>query len=147
MADIVAMLVQQFETIYLEHMRGLPIVNAKLKVEAVGFQDFDRHQLGVLITPWFMNLVLLPVTDEWSETSQGDTTSIDFPSGPIDFTTCHDNVLGTYLSAVLFRSVSDLVDQPMAREVAQQLMHELFVPAQSERSLSRRELITGLRAP
>ncbi|MGB5626232.1 MAG: [NiFe]-hydrogenase assembly chaperone HybE [Woeseiaceae bacterium] len=144
--ETVTELVRQFEAIYVDHMRDLPIVNACLKVEAVGFQQYESHQLGVLITPWFMNLVLLPGNDEWAENAQGDLTSIDFPSGAIDFTTSRDDVLGTYLTAVLFRSVSDIPDQRMARALALQVLQDLFVPAHSERSVSRRALLTGLRS-
>ncbi|MDH3364135.1 MAG: [NiFe]-hydrogenase assembly chaperone HybE [Gammaproteobacteria bacterium] len=145
MADSVTELVRHFENIYVEHMRDLPIVNPRVKVEAVGFQDFDGHELGVLITPWFMNLVLLPAGDEWHDSAQGDTSTIDFPSGSIEFTLSRDELLGTYLTAMLFRSVSDLPDQSAARAVAEQVMKELFVAGRDKRSLSRRELITGLR--
>jgi [NiFe] hydrogenase assembly HybE family chaperone len=146
MTDTVAELVRHFEHIYAEHMQDLPIVNRRVQVEAVGFQDYEGHELGVLITPWFMNLVLLPAGDEWGDSAQGDTSSIGFPSGPIEFTTSRDDVFGTYLTAVLFRSVSDMPDQKTAREIALQVMKNLFVPAKSERSLSRRELLTGMRS-
>lgn len=145
LSETIAGLVRQFEAIYVDHMRDLPIVNSCLKVEAVGFQPYESHQLGVLITPWFMNLVLVPGNDEWAENAQGDRNSIEFPSGPIDFTTSRDDALGTYLTAVLFRSVADLPDQLTARAIAEQVMNELFAPTHSERSVSRRELLTGLR--
>ncbi len=41
-------------------MRGLDVVNPRLAVEAVGFAPWDGHWLGVLLTPWCMNLMLLP---------------------------------------------------------------------------------------
>ena len=148
MTDTVAALVRHFEQIYAEHMKNLPIVNPRIRVEAVDFQPFGGHELGVLITPWFMNLVLLPAGAAWADCPQGDTSSIDFPSGPVEFTTSRDDVLGTYLTAVLFRSVSDLPDHAMARDVAKQVMKELFVPARQdrdERALTRRDLLTGLR--
>lgn len=143
--ETVTALVRQFETIYDEHMRDLPIVNARLKVEGVAFQPFDDHQLGVLVTPWFMNLVLLPATDRWAAGAQGSMTTLDFPSGKIDFAITQDEELGTYLSAVLFRSVADIPDQAMARQLARHVMQNLFIEAKSERSLSRRDLLTGLR--
>ena len=146
MSEAVTKLVRQFEATYVDHMQDLPIVNTRLKVDAIGFQQYESHQLGVLITPWFMNLVLLPGNDEWAENAQGDMSSIEFPSGPIEFITSRDDVLGTYLTAVLFRSVSDVPDQRTARELALKVMQELFVPARSERSVSRRELLTGLRS-
>lgn len=146
MSDIVTKLVEHFDEIYDKHMRDLPIVNPRVKVEAVGFQDFEGHDLGVLITPWFMNLVLMPAGHAWRDRPQGDSSAVDFPSGPIAFTISHDEALGTYLTAVLFRSVSEMPDQATAREIGLQIMKDLFVPAQSDRSLSRRELLTGLRS-
>lgn len=145
MTDTVAALVRHFEHIYVAHMQDVPIVNPRVQVEAVGFQDYEGHQLGVLITPWFMNLVLLVSGDAWADSAQGDKSSLEFPSGPIEFTISCDEELGTYLTAVLFRTVSDMPDQETARAIAQQVMKDLFVAAKNERSLSRRELLTGLR--
>ena len=41
-------------------MEGLGFVNQALEVEAVAFEPWQGHWLGVMVTPWFMNLVLLP---------------------------------------------------------------------------------------
>jgi rubredoxin len=41
-------------------MEGLPIVNAALEVEAVGFAPWEGRWLGVMLTPWCMNLMLVP---------------------------------------------------------------------------------------
>lgn len=142
----VAELVRQFESIYRDHMQDLPIVNPRLAVEASGFTEYDRGCLGVLITPWFMNLVLLARDAAWSDHAQGDMVTLDFPSGSIDFTICHDNILGTYLTAVLFRSVSDFPDQQTARALAAEVMQGLFVESKNERLVSRRDLLTGRRA-
>ncbi len=144
--ETIVKMVQQFETIYVEHMHDLPIVNKALQVEAVGFDDYHDHQLGVLITPWFMNLILHPGTNDWSKTLQGDMSNIDFPSGQIEFAVSHDKMLGTYLSAVLFRSVADIADQVTARKLALDVLGDLMKPPRNERTISRRDLLTGLRA-
>ena len=52
-------LVASFERIGRESMRGLPFYNESLSVEAIGFDRFGDGWLGVLITPWFMNLMLV----------------------------------------------------------------------------------------
>ena len=39
---------------------GSSFVNPAVEVEAVGFAPWDAHWLGVMVTPWFMNLMLLP---------------------------------------------------------------------------------------
>ena len=146
MADTIVTMVQQFKTIYVEHMQDLPIVNKALQVEAVGFHEYHDNQLGVLITPWFMNLILLPGTDNWSNSLQGDTSSIDFPSRRIEFAVSHDKMLGTYLSAVAFRGVVELADQATARKLALEVLDDLMKPPRNGRTVSRRDLLTGLRA-
>ncbi len=93
-----------------------------------------------------MNLVLLPSGDEWRDSVQGDASTIDFPSGPIEFTVSRDDVLGTYLTAVLLRSVADVPDASTAHAIAEKVMEDLFVETGKKRSLSRRELLTGLRS-
>lgn len=138
-------LVRHFEALYQEHMCDLPIVNRRIVVESVGFRSFGAHELGVLITPWFMNLVLLPSDDTWCTVEQGDTQIFDLPSGPVEFTVSRDCELGTYLTAVLRQSVADLPDQPTARRVAMRRLQKLFLPRRQERTLSRRQLLTGLR--
>jgi len=44
-------------------MRDLPIYNHTVAIESIGFRLFnDVELLGVLLTPWFMNLMILPIT-------------------------------------------------------------------------------------
>ena len=97
-----AQLVRHYQTILDDRMQGLPFVNDALEVAAVGFRDYDEHSIGVLISPWFMNLVLLPGTDEWSECEQGSIRRLELPGEAIEFNVCQDEELGTYLTAVLF---------------------------------------------
>jgi [NiFe] hydrogenase assembly HybE family chaperone len=139
-------LVERYRFIYEERMRDLPIVNSVLEVEAVGFRVFDVHQIGVLITPWFMNLVLLLGSDIGSRLKQGSKSTLRLPSGPIEFITSQDETLGPYLTAVLFRSVADFTDQDTTRAVAQEVMQELFNAARDKRVVSRRELFTKVGA-
>ena len=77
-------LVAHFNEIAVERMRGLPIVNPQIEVEAVGFRDLDDHRFGVLIAPWFMNMLVLPGTDEWATLGQGASVNISLPEGDYD---------------------------------------------------------------
>ena len=49
-----------FECIRIERMVGLPILNEQLRVEALGFRDWQAVRVGALVTPWSINLVILP---------------------------------------------------------------------------------------
>lgn len=79
-------LVASFERIARESMRGLPFYNEALSVEAVGFERIGDEWLGVLITPWFMNLML--VSDQpipYAEAANGKKRTVELPSGPVTF--------------------------------------------------------------
>ena len=143
-ADVVA----RYQAIYEERMRDLPIVNPRLAVEAVGFEQWEDKDLGVLITPWFMNLVLLPDTGKLADLSQGERVECRFPSGPCELTVYRDEELGTYLAAVLFRTVADFPDQDVARAVAEEALARILAepPENEKEKVSRRGLLTGLRA-
>lgn len=136
-------------------MRGLPIVNPELLVEAVGVRRLGDHKIFVLITPWFMNLVLLPGTDVWKRLEQGTSSEIDMPGETLQFTVCHDDVVGTFLTAALFGTVTDFPNQNTARCVAAEILQRLFSATGSAREqqstvrkkrISRRELLTGAGA-
>lgn len=143
---VVAALLEHFERILNTHMRGLPILNPRMAVEAVGTRSFGEHRICVLITPWFMNLVLLPGTEEWVSVEQGESFSIEFPREALDFNVSRDDAIGTFLSAVLFRTVTDFPDQETARAVALEVMENLFVSDKEPgpKVINRRSLLTGL---
>ena len=150
-----AVLVEHFENIYAAHVAGLPIDNPALAVEAVGTTEFGEHKALMLITPWFMNLVLLPGSDEWDNSEQGQICDIEMPGQTLQFTVSQDATSGTYLSAVMFRTVSDFPDQDVAREVAEDILKRLFSPTANDLAdvqtkpkptLSRRALLSGLGA-
>jgi len=131
--------------VYEKTFRDLPIVNKALAVEAVGFRQLEEHHLGVLITPWFMNLVLLPGTGRWDDRPQGSACTVELPGGKVDFHVSHEQTLGTILSAALFSTVADFPDQEIAREVARETLRLLFdsnaMPEESGRRMSRRALL------
>jgi [NiFe] hydrogenase assembly HybE family chaperone len=142
---------EHYRSILKDRMQDMPFVNSALDVQAVGFRDFDAHSLGVLISPWFVNLVLLPGTDDWSALEQGSVIGMALPGENIDFNVCHDEELGTYLTAVLFRTVADFPDQATATRVAEEVLDRLFTQKEKTATMgsprmSRRELFTRLGA-
>ena len=123
-------------------MQGLPFINAELNVEAVGFREFQDFEIGVLITPWFMNLILLPGADVDAGVDQGHKVNACFPCGDIEFTAAQDEGLGLYFSAVLFSTVADIPDQATARELATEVMKGMFESNEQSQALSRRSLFS-----
>ena len=124
-------------------MQDLPIVNPSLEVEAVSFDRWEEQNLGVLITPWFINLVLLPSSNEFVGMPQGQLIQCTFPSGPCELTVCQDEELGTYLAAVLFRTVADFPDQNTARAIAEEALAGILREPEAPR-INRRDLFMGI---
>lgn len=145
-ATAITALLEHFERIQDTHMRGLPILNPHMVVEVVGTRSFGQHRICVLITPWFMNLVMLPGTEEWASVDQGESFKLDFPGESLDFNVTRDEEIGTFLSAVLFRTVTDFPDQETAREVGLDVVEKLFASDARTKSklINRRSLLTGL---
>jgi [NiFe] hydrogenase assembly HybE family chaperone len=116
-----------FQRVHSERMQDVPILNPALEVSAVRFRIWKGYNLGVMLTPWFMNLVLLPGEHEpWPELRIGDARSYGFPSGTYDFLLGELDDIGRYLACSLFSPVFEFEDQVTAVAVAQAVMVELF---------------------
>ena len=100
-------------------MEGLGLVNPALSVEAVGFAPWGEHWLGVMLTPWFMNLTLLPRNPRaWQPLATGAKRRYTFPAGEYEFVGANDAVLGAYQVCSLFSPVHEFADHETARLVA-----------------------------
>jgi [NiFe] hydrogenase assembly HybE family chaperone len=116
-------------------MDGVPGLNPALEVEAVGFRPWESHQVGVLIAPWFMNLVLIPgPEEEWRDYVNDKATEWKFPAGSCEFHTSRPDGEPLHMSASLFTSVEGFPDQGTARAVAMEVLESLFEPLADTRS-------------
>ncbi len=111
-------------------MQGLAVLNPALAVEAVAFAPWDQHWLGVMLTPWFMNLTLLPRNPRaWQPLPIGAKRRYDFPAGEYEFVGANDDAIGAYQVCSLFSPVHEFADQETARLVATLAREALFDPA------------------
>jgi len=116
-----------FRRIETGSMAGVPMLNSALRVEAVGFTRWQNHWLGILITPWFMNLVL--VTGEaasWQGVAPGKRRFRKFPSGDFAFLGSVEAEVGEFQSCSLFSPMAQFVGQDDARAVAQAALEALL---------------------
>ena len=127
LAEVSQRLVADFTEIWHAKMRDVPIVNKVLRVQAVGFRLHEGRPLGVLISPWFMNLILLPSEEEdWSGLRAGAKEVIGFPSGSYEFIHNTREQTGGYKACSLFSPMGDFNTQAQAVEVAEAVMQALF---------------------
>ena len=127
-----------------KRMEGLAFVNPALAVEAVAFAPWQGHWLGVLVTPWFMNLILAPRDPAaWTSLNPGAKRSYVFPAGTYDFIGAADATAGEYQMCSLFSPLLHFDDQETARLVAGLARDALFDAANAE----SRDMPVGNLAP
>lgn len=115
----VAALVEAYRAIGARDMADVPICNAALSVEAVGFRDQGPGWLGCVIAPWFLNAVLIPRDPaEWPALLDGDKAEVALPSGAYRFTAARMDGLGTLLVIPLVSAMNVLSSQEEARAAA-----------------------------
>ncbi len=139
--DLAGSLEKAFTLILNERMAGIPILNEELKVEAVDFQEYEGRTLGIIITPWLMNLVLLPgKNDNWSGLNIGDIQSYDFPAESRDFTVNEIDDLGVLQSCALYSPMFKFVNQDHARAAARKALADLMSETDPEKRLDEKRL-------
>jgi [NiFe] hydrogenase assembly HybE family chaperone len=134
-----------FERIAHERMAGLPFLNPRLQVEAFGFRAWQGALVGALVTPWSINLVIMPRTPEPKEPAtatrsaqalgpsesfralaSGQSQRWSFPSGSYEFHGHDEPGLGPYQQCSLFSPAQEFAAQQDAREAASAALEELF---------------------
>lgn len=144
-----------FREIHRERMADVPILNEALDVEAVGFVAIDAGVLGVLVTPWFMNLMLLPTGEgDFAGQHPGEKTVVPLPAGDYEFIAGSEDGIGDYRMCSLFSPVFEFGDHATAVATAEAVMAGVLtvpepaapepVKAAPARSVSRRDLFRGL---
>lgn len=119
-------LVAHFERVQTERMQGIPLLNAALQVEAVGFEwgaDTETPVAeGVLITPWFMSLVRLPAQAQPHAGQVGRSFVREFGCERFDFIGAHDPAVGYHETCALFSPMGEFGTQALARETAREAL-------------------------
>ncbi len=122
-----ALLESAFNTIYKERMHDIPIINDKIEVHVTGFQQWQNSYLCIMITPWFMNLMLLPgETEDWDDKRETTSSTHTFPSGSYEFLVGFEPNIGKYKMCSLFSPMFEFADNDAAVETAEVAIKELM---------------------
>ncbi|WP_428606881.1 [NiFe]-hydrogenase assembly chaperone HybE [Sedimenticola sp.] len=127
-ASPAAEITHSFRQIEQDAMHGLPVCNDQLTTEVVGLRRFEQHWVGALITPWTLQLILLPATTEAECLRDGDYRTLEFPQGPVVFMASDNSHLGVYMACSLMSPLHDFPSQGAIRQTAQEVMELLFQP-------------------
>lgn len=145
--------------IFRERMADVPVHNDALSVEAVDFQRWQGHWLGIVVAPWCMSVLLLPGRpDGWETPGDNQRRFVRFPAGDFAFLGSDEPDLGEFQSCALFSPMDRFASQSEAVLTARAALIALMqeppapappaaeeAPARAEPSMSRRRLF-GLRA-
>lgn len=121
-------------------MRDLPVYNEALGVEAVGFRRFNGTMVGIMVTPWFMNVVM--PARAVAQAAADARLRVRFPAGEIEFSISEVGEMGPIASCSLFSPMFAFADMASARATAEVALAELMLPSDSEEAVRRREPAT-----
>ncbi len=133
-AQRVQLLQQCFAHIERTRMAGVPVLNQALHVAAVDFAPemtpapgSDAVLYGVLVTPWFMNLVRLPMDAAAAAGMAGVGVRVARTLGQreFDFLGCHETQVGAFESCSLFSPMFEFIDQVAAETTAREVLRQL----------------------
>ena len=137
------------------HMRELPLFNPALGVRMVGWQSIPQGrgvagQLGVLVTPWCMNLWVQPAGEQLCP-ANGSDWLLELDGFQYRLTMAEHPVLGRYASVALESLMGRFVDMDSACRFAVEalaVMIPVAVPAAASTAsvasaVSRRGFLTA----
>jgi [NiFe] hydrogenase assembly HybE family chaperone len=133
-----------FANIARTRMAGMPFVNPALRVEAVGLREWQGQWLGVLVTPWSINVLLLPRSADWPRLPTGAERFVELPAGRFRFIAGFEPALGEYHACSLFSPALEFADHDSARATASAALEALLTPDAApapSRSYSRRDFL------
>jgi [NiFe] hydrogenase assembly HybE family chaperone len=126
-------------------MANLPVYNPKLTVQTTAFRRYDPWSVGVIVTPWFMNVVAVP-DDPAALPPSGATVTVKLPAGPIEAIASDLDGFGRLAAASLFSPMDAFDDPAVTAATAQAALAALFQPAEEPPRapvLDRRRLFLG----
>ncbi|NEX21889.1 [NiFe]-hydrogenase assembly chaperone HybE [Thiorhodococcus mannitoliphagus] len=129
--DIARRLAAAFQRVHAERMSGLPILNPNLSVQVVGGRMLDGDWIGVLITPWCMNLVLVPGPESANHPgSVGVKQRVALPAGEVETIGSEEADIGPFAACSLYSPMGGFADQGSAVAAAEEILSAVFTPAQ-----------------
>jgi [NiFe] hydrogenase assembly HybE family chaperone len=127
LAQRVARLEAAFAAIGRTRLAGLPLLHPKLQVQALGFERLadEALALGILVTPWFMNLLRLPLADSAPVLPVGEVAEREVGPHRMQFMGAHEAAIGgngRYEMCSLFSPMHEFIDHEAAVATAREVL-------------------------
>jgi [NiFe] hydrogenase assembly HybE family chaperone len=127
-------------------MSGLPIFNPALELQTTAFRRHGPWTVGIVVTPWFMNVVAIP-DQVLHLPPPGGAAVVPLPGGDVGATVADLDGFGRFAAASLFSPMDEFTDPAVTQAVAEAALEALFRAAdEAAAPASRRDLLFGLGA-
>lgn len=136
-----------FNRVADEQMAALPFYQPHIPVKACGFQLFEGQWVGAMLTPWMLELVVMPGPDQqWPRRQIGSRLALTFPAGDMAFRVSELTPELHYVACSLMSPLNPQLRAEEAITVAEnsvRLALSLPVRRDAPVNLSRRALLRG----
>ncbi|MER2539014.1 MAG: [NiFe]-hydrogenase assembly chaperone HybE [Azonexus sp.] len=135
-----------FQQLWEESVADTRQTNPALQVKVIGFVRCEGDWVGVMVTPWFIHLLLLPGGGTlWGDIPDGQRRYLDLPGSTYYFTATEAPGIGPYQYTALLDNINQVADMATARHLADDALRTALnlraatAPANEEsRAVSRR---------
>jgi [NiFe] hydrogenase assembly HybE family chaperone len=118
-----------FRSVHARAMKDVPICNENLAVASTGFRPCGDWALGVVVTPWFMNIVASPLAGAAPVAAlPGETQSLVLPCGMVECLAAKLDGFDRLLMCSLFSPMQDFEDQEAALATAKAAFELMLTP-------------------
>lgn len=125
--DPSAWLEAHYRRLATERAPDSAVVNPALQVAAIGFRRIAGDWLGVMVTPWFLNLFLLSGGGTlWGDIPAGQRRYLNLPCGTLQFVAEDDPEIGPTQFCPLIAPATAIADMATARQVAADALAAVF---------------------
>jgi len=126
-ATLVTRLQKVFERIGDESMKDIGLYNHALRVETVGFRRWEDWVAGILVTPWFMNLMMMPTNKTQLDGAVvGTKRRVQMPCGEVVFTVGEVDDVGLYMASSLYSPMGRFHVHEVAATTAWSAVEKFF---------------------
>lgn len=129
-SDPTARIASAFARIERERMQGVPLLNPALQVQVADVERWEGQWLAALVTPWFLNLLLLPGdAARWRPGREGERVFHRFAAAELAFLGSAEPGLGEFQSCSLVSPMGQFPTQAAALATARAALAALHGPA------------------
>jgi [NiFe] hydrogenase assembly HybE family chaperone len=133
-----------FLQIQQERMQDIPILNPALQVRALGFvvaehANTEKVGFGILLTPWFMNVMLLPLHAVSRNHLDGKTETYLIGEDAFSFISGSEQGIASYQMCSMFSPVLEFQNQQVACETAMEILRHFTSAMVHTEKLKRKE--------